>query len=784
MSPTCFQEIFLIVKRLCYFQIVVLWVGASLALAAPDSFVLQGQIIKPNGEALENSSVNFNIKIYSPGLDNCLLFEEDFSSVNMEDSAGLFSLSIGTGTRSGSDFEGTSNLESILKNSGSLNPTTCVSGGPTYTPSLTDERLLRLTFDDGSGAVTLAQDHVIKSAPYSLYASQISGIDNNNILQANQNGAQLTQANLENVFASPTDDDDLRDLIDGNSKDYLSSYPAASVGFNSQRVTDVGAPADANDATNKNYVDSNLGGESFNPGPLGMGDSGKLLGWDGSQWVTVATGNGDIIDGGNSTGATLVLGTTDTQSLELHTGGSTALTIDTSQGVSLAAGLGVTGGINTGGNVGIGTTNPSGALHVYGANRDVHVTSITDNPSDGADVDFYRSRYDAGDPEVVSLDDKLGGIRARGYDGNNYPANSGAYMEMAVDGVVANNIVPGRFSFYTENASGNYGERFQISSSGNIGVGTSSPQSLLHFFGDNDDLFLESNGSAAPSNSADIELRRSRAGAIVQDNDRLGALYFMGHDGSSYVSSGDRHAFIRAHVDGTPGVADMPTRLEFGVTDDGNNNADTAMTLSREGWLGIGVTNPEAKLHIDGAGAGAGVCVTADGGCGAVPSGGQISAEATLNTGADYAEYFEAEESLPQGELVGLNMNTGKVRGYKPGDKLLGVVSTEPGIVGNSELGNSTRAVLVALVGQVPILKDRIIEDNGVVSSKDGQSIGYRLSNGNVYLNLSSGTDSLKRQLASQAAINASQESRMSSQKKEIEELKMRLVEVEKLLGK
>ena len=130
-------------------------------MAGPESFVLQGQIIKPSGDALENSSVNFNVKIYSPGSNNCLLYEENFNSVNMGDSAGLFKLSVGTGTRSGSNFEDTSTLEGILKNSGSLTPTTCTTGGPNYTPASTDGRLVRLTFNDGSGAVTLAQDHMI-----------------------------------------------------------------------------------------------------------------------------------------------------------------------------------------------------------------------------------------------------------------------------------------------------------------------------------------------------------------------------------------------------------------------------------------------------------------------------------------------------------------------------------------------------------------------------------------------------------------------------------------------
>jgi len=212
--------------------------------------------------------------------------------------------------------------------------------------------------------------------------------------------------------------------------------------------------------------------------------------------------------------------------------------------------------------------------------------------------------------------------------------------------------------------------------------------------------------------------------------------------------------------------------------------SDSVLTVTRSGSVGIGTTAPVAKLHVNGSGAGNGVCVTSDGICGAIPAGGEISAEVVLNTGADYAEYFEAEEHLPEGDLVGLNVSTGKVRSYKPGDQLLGVVSTDPGVIGNSELRNTKKAVLVALVGQVPVLKERINEDNGVVFTKDGQAIGYRLGNGNIYLNLSSGNESLKRKVASQDSKIASQDSKIESQETKIKSLDQRLKQLEKLLRK
>ena len=51
-------------------------------------------------------------------------------------------------------------------------------------------------------------------------------------------------------------------------------------------------------------------------------------------------------------------------------------------------------------------------------------------------------------------------------------------------------------------------------------------------------------------------------------------------------------------------------------------------------------------------------------------------------TGIDYAEYFPADEKLTPGQLVGINVQSGKTRAYRNGDTFLGVISTKPGVVG------------------------------------------------------------------------------------------------------
>jgi hypothetical protein len=77
------------------------------------------------------------------------------------------------------------------------------------------------------------------------------------------------------------------------------------------------------------------------------------------------------------------------------------------------------------------------------------------------------------------------------------------------------------------------------------------------------------------------------ANTIVVNGDELGALRFLGADGASYQQA----ALIVAKVDGSPGVADMPGRLEFHTTPDGSNSAARRWFISSAGHLTQDSTN-------------------------------------------------------------------------------------------------------------------------------------------------------------------------------------------------
>lgn len=77
--------------------------------------------------------------------------------------------------------------------------------------------------------------------------------------------------------------------------------------------------------------------------------------------------------------------------------------------------------------------------------------------------------------------------------------------------------------------------------------------------------------------------RNSTVGShtVVQNGDTLGAIAWMGSDGTQFREA----ALIQAKVDGTPGAADMPTRLSFLVTADGAGSATERMRIRNNGQV-------------------------------------------------------------------------------------------------------------------------------------------------------------------------------------------------------
>ena len=185
--------------------------------------------------------------------------------------------------------------------------------------------------------------------------------------------------------------------------------------------------------------------------------------------------------------------------------------------------------IDSSGNVGIGTTSPGRQLVV--------------SNSGNAELELYSGTTSSG--FVYFRDSGDSNIGALQYNHN------GNYMAFRV----------------------NDAERVRIDSSGNVGIGTSSPDSILH-------IASETNGT----NTFTME----SLDAFLSVGQVANAINFNTNDGSA---TGVTSKIAQISENGNEDLA-----LAFSTF---NGTLNEAMRIDENGNVGIGTTSPSQKLHVD-----------------------------------------------------------------------------------------------------------------------------------------------------------------------------------------
>jgi hypothetical protein len=223
--------------------------------------------------------------------------------------------------------------------------------------------------------------------------------------------------------------------------------------------------------------------------------------------------------------------------------------------------------INSAGNVGIGTTSPNNKLEIAGTTANVGLDGTSNTY-----INFLKSAANIG------------------YVGDANWTFGGSSSDFGIR--ATSNLVFGIGA----------NERARIDSSGRLLVGTSSARTNFYNTTYSSQFQVEGDASAtaqisltstfAGINGPNLIFGKHRSGSsggntIVQNNDQLGTLAFMGSDGSEQVAG----AYIEAFVDGTPGANDMPGRLTFSTTADGASSPTERMRIASDGTVFIGVNS-------------------------------------------------------------------------------------------------------------------------------------------------------------------------------------------------
>lgn len=135
------------------------------------------------------------------------------------------------------------------------------------------------------------------------------------------------------------------------------------------------------------------------------------------------------------------------------------------------------------GYLGVGTTNPTAKVTISGTgNVATRVNSYASTLAESSNFLLFKSRGTEAIPLAVVNGDNIGKLAAAVFDGSGY--STAAKIQFEIDNATGVGDTPGRIQFHTTaDGFGTTTERMRITSTGAVGIGTTTPDSLLDVAG-------------------------------------------------------------------------------------------------------------------------------------------------------------------------------------------------------------------------------------------------------------------------------------------------------------
>lgn len=547
--------------------------GAFLAFSllsnearANSGITYHGKILRSDDTPVNSTATQFRIQIRTPGIENCLLWEE-YQTKDLFASNGVFIITISDTTEPSliaNTFPYT--LERVFSNRTNFTGLTGCSSGSTFNPSSSAQgRILQVAFRE-DGVMPWESMPIIKVnlVPLAINSVQLEGYSANEFLKIDPTSSYTS--------LTATQVNTLLDLIAGTDTQYLN--PSSS--FSGDVTGNSGATV----------VERIRGTNVVATAPT----SGQVLKFDGTNWAPAA-------DGGTTTDASYVAKGV----VQINTDQATS-------GLYIASGVLALPNVITASASATGDASTIPVLQWDQKGRLTSVTTVTvDDTAKLTNTAYAADLAPVADTTCTGSEKPFWSTVSGTWDcaaitgfvatTTGFAQNGNSFGAPAVLGT--NEAQP--LHFETDSTT-----KMTILANGNVGIGDTNPAETFTIekaSGANQFHQRSLNGAvthtmeAVGSSTGIISLVAGTGWTVPSNYSTALDFAASGYDGVAFQSA----ANITFQF-GEVGVNDMPADIIFRTTADGTTTGVERMRINSEGRVGIGTSNPDVNSKLEVAG--------------------------------------------------------------------------------------------------------------------------------------------------------------------------------------